>query len=109
MPKHLLGYRPSQGLDGDAMLVEQDSFDDAGQTGALTQTDRDQLLRDIDAIERATAALRRGEPALESWTDDPPVVALRKQRPVWLLIGLLWLSTALVTVGAVAAIAKLVG
>ena len=123
MPNHQLGYRLSrglsrdsseglsedlsQGLDGDAMLVEQSRFGDAGEAG--TQADRDQLRRDIDAIERATAALRRGAPALKSWTEEPLVVALRKPRPVWLMIGLLWLSTAVVMVGAVAAIAKLVG
>ena len=77
----------------------------------------DQFARDIAEIERATAALRRAEPSLEMWsetgsdarTDDAATLAIRKTRPVWLLIGLLWLSTALVTVGAVAAIARLVG
>jgi hypothetical protein len=34
---------------------------------------------------------------------------LRKPRPVWLLIGALWLSTALVTIGAAFAISVLVG
>ena len=56
---------------------------------------------------------RKGEPALESWnrswSGDAPAMTARKPRPVWLLIGLLWLSTALVTVGAVAAIARLAG
>lgn len=77
----------------------------------------DQFARDIAEIERATAALRRAEPSLEMWseagsdarTDEAATLAIRKARPVWLLIGLLWLSTALVTVGAVAAIARLVG
>jgi hypothetical protein len=32
-----------------------------------------------------------------------------KARPVWLLIGALWLSTALVTIGAVFAISVPVG
>lgn len=118
MPKHHLGYRPSSGSDGDAMLIEMQEFETAlhempGDAAALAQIERDQIARDIDAIERATAALRRGEPALETCaeisTDDPPVVTMRKPRPVWLMIGLLWLSTALVTAGAVAAIAKLVG
>jgi hypothetical protein len=35
--------------------------------------------------------------------------ALRKPRPLWLLIGVLWLSTALVTAGTVVAIATLAG
>jgi len=77
----------------------------------------DQFARDIAEIERATAALCRAEPSLEMWSelgsdaraDDAATPAIRKTRPVWLLIGLLWLSTALVTVGAVAAIARLVG
>lgn len=114
MPKRYLGYEPSDGEDGDTMSVAVQQFEAAlsdypGDPDTLAQFERDQLARDIREIECATEALRRGEPALESWTDDPPLVALRKPRPVWLMIGLLWLSTALVTVGAVAAIAKLVG
>ena len=118
MPKHYLGYQPSGGLDGDAAVSELHAFESAlrgprygaaGEAGALGQTD--QLARDIAEIERATAALRKAEPALETWTaswsGDAPAMATRKPRPVWLLIGLLWLSTALVTVGAVAAIAVL--
>jgi len=76
--------------------------------GPLAPADRDQLERDFDAIERATAALRSAEPALESWTSAPATV-LHKPRPVWLLIGVLWLSTALATLGAVFAISALVG
>jgi hypothetical protein len=64
--------------------------------------------RDIADIESAAAALRRAEPALESWT-NPPAHANPKPRPVWLLIAVLWFSTAVVTLGAVAAIAALVG
>jgi hypothetical protein len=114
MPKHPLGYELSGSEDDDTMSVAVQQFeaalsDYAGDPGTLAQFERDQLARDIREIERATVALRRGEPALESWTDDPPVVTMGKPRPVWLMIGLLWLSTALVTVGAVAAIAKLVG
>jgi hypothetical protein len=70
--------------------------------------DRAQLERDIAAIERASAALRRADPAMESWIDTP-VTAMQKTRPVWLLIGVLWLSTALITIGAVFAISALVG
>lgn len=86
-----------------------------GDSGSIRAND--QFARDIAEIERATAALRRAEPSLETWseagsearTDDAAALTIRKSRPVWLLIGLLWLSTALVTVGAVAAIARLVG
>jgi hypothetical protein len=77
-------------------------------SASFSLTERDQLARDIAEIEHATAALRRGEPTLESWL-NPPAVAIGKPRPVWLLVGVLWLSTALVTVGAVVAIAALVG
>lgn len=72
----------------------------------------DQLERDIAEIERATAALRRGEPGLESWNESWSGDALApagKPRPVWVLVGLVWLSTALVAVGALAAIARLAG
>ena len=66
------------------------------------------MARDIADIETATATLRKAEPALESWTKAPANTG-GKPRPVWLLIGVLWLSTALVTAGAVVAIATLAG
>jgi hypothetical protein len=81
----------------------------ADDAGSLAPGEPDQLARDIAAIERAAAALRKAEPALESWSNPPPPQAGRKPRPVWLLIGVLWVSTALVTVGAAVAIAVLVG
>jgi hypothetical protein len=77
--------------------------------GALAQAVRDQLARDIADIEKAAAALRRAEPALESWSTAPPPKPASQPRPLWLLIGLLWLSAALVTVGAVTAIAIYAG
>jgi hypothetical protein len=76
--------------------------------GTLAQTVRDQLAREVADIEAATAALRRAEPALESWTRAPANCG-PQPRPVWLLIGVLWLSTVLVTAGAVVAIATLAG
>ena len=49
--------------------------DDLGEiaedAGAMAQTVRDQLAREVADIEAATAALRRAEPALESWTKAP--------------------------------------
>jgi hypothetical protein len=74
----------------------------------LAATDREHIEREIAAIERASAVLRRAEPKLESWIDAPSA-GQPKPRPVWLLIGALWLSTALVTVGAAFAITVLVG
>ena|SRR5215468_2948258 len=81
---------------------------DPDDSGLLAAADRAHLEREIAAIERASAALRRAEPELESWINTPSAT-LRKPRPVWLLVGALWLSTALVTIGAVFVISVLVG
>jgi hypothetical protein len=111
-----LGYLPSGRPESEALLEDTRNFvyrrelalADAGDSGLLSAADRDQLESEIAAIERASAALRRADPKLETWTDT--AVALAHQpRPVWLLIGVLWLSTALVTIGAVFAISALVG
>jgi hypothetical protein len=116
MSKHHLGFLPSGGAETDAVLVKDGEFNlapevpQASMDGPnLAAADRAQLERDIAAIERATAALRRADPALESWTDEPQEMPARKPRPVWFLIGALWLSTALVTLGAVFAISALIG
>jgi hypothetical protein len=71
-------------------------------------TDPDQLAHDFAEIERAAAALRRAEPALEAWSGAPRNPA-GNPRSVWLLISALWLSSMLVTAGAVVAIASFVG
>jgi hypothetical protein len=81
---------------------------DDDDSGLLAAADRDHLERELAAIERAAAALRRAEPELESWT-DMPAPTMHKPRPIWLLIGALWLSTALATIGAAFAISVLVG
>jgi hypothetical protein len=116
MSEHFLGSPPA-GRSSDAILIEPQGFDparrngghqNAEQTDALAQFEREQLARDIADIERATATLQRGEPALESWT-RPAALAASKPRPLWLLIGVLWLSTALITAGAVVAIASFAG
>ena len=111
MPEH---YRDIADLAERTALADPDHQVD-GDVGSVRANE--QFARDLAEIERATAALRRAEPSLEMWsetasearTDDPAALTIRKTRPVWLLIGLLWLSTALVAVGAVAAIARLVG
>jgi hypothetical protein len=97
-------------------MIESSDLESARQTltrtdtaDALAQFERDQLARDIADIESATAALRRAEPALQSWTKPQMPAAAPKSRPLWLMIGLLWLSTAIVTVGAAYAIAVLYG
>jgi hypothetical protein len=89
--------------------LPRDGFDDSAKNAdAAAQAARDQLAREVADIEAATAALRRAEPALESWT-KAPAASGGKPRPVWLLIGVLWLSTAIVTAGAVVAIAAMAG
>jgi hypothetical protein len=89
--------------------LPRDDLGEIGEdAGAMAQTVRDQLAREVADIEAATAALRRAEPALESWTKAPANTG-GKPRPVWLLIGVLWLSTALVTAGAVVVIAAMAG
>jgi hypothetical protein len=118
MPKQYLGFLSSIGAEGNAVLEDFRGFDSVRRdvTRATTAEydsleatdDLDQLERDIVEIERASAALRKAEPALESWTNSP-VGTMHKPRPVWLLIGVLWLSTALVTLSAVVAITALVG
>jgi hypothetical protein len=112
-----LGSPRSDHSDNDVIAVERRRIDAVGEdvggqvvdvSSVSAQADRDQLERDFADIERAAAALRRAEPALESWT-QPMAAPVRKPRPLWLLIGLLWLSTALVTAGAVVTIARLAG
>lgn len=118
MPNIDHGDAPSGGLDGEALnqirAFETALRGDPPETGeAAAPGQPDQLARDFADIERAAEALRRAQPALEAWscprTGDRPAAGMRRPRPVWLLIGLLWISTALVTVGAVAAIARLAG
>jgi len=124
MSEQTLGSPPQGRSTGEAILIETPGLDelhsghgsvpladlrheDLENARALAQMARDQLARDIAAIEQASAALRRAEPALESWTGRS--ASAPKPRPLWLLIGVLWVSTALITAGAVAAIAVLAG
>jgi hypothetical protein len=115
MSKHHVGFLPSDGAEYDHSADDirgpdtpRDIAPPADTSGLIAATDRAQLERDIAAIERASAALRRAEPELETWNNPPPAT-LQKPRPIWLLVGVLWLSTAIVTIGAVFAISALVG
>ena len=111
-----LDFHPLDGAEGGAVadeILKADSRREvtrskADDSGLLAAADRDQLEREIAAIESASDALHRGDPELQSWT-DLPAPTMHKPRPVWLLIGVLWLSTALVTIGAVFAISAFVG
>lgn len=118
MSEFLLGAPPSarsggaipapekRGSGGPSGGGDSAGIDDAELGRALAQMAREQLARDFADIERATAALRRAEPALQSWS-KPQAPALAKARPLWLLIGAVWLSAALVTAGTVVVIACL--
>ena len=118
MPKPL-GFLSSDASQGAVALEQIRNLDpterariSAGTDGAASTdpsaAERDQLARDIAAIERASADLRKAEPALVSWVDVPASSA-QAPRPIWLLIGVLWVSTALVTLGAVYALSAFVG
>ena len=117
MSKHHPRLLSLASTDGNTVLDEFRGFAAVQRGGAQASADSsaspasaesDQLSRDIADIERAAAALRRAEPALESWS-SVPAYANPKPRPVWLLVAVLWFSTALVTLGPVAAITALVG
>lgn len=116
MSHRQLGLFPPDDAEKGVLLQELRKFDAAREAAPVHKVEfdwpavaeREQLEREIAAIERASAALRRADPEMESWI-DAPAAATPKPRPVWLLIGVLWLSTALVTVGAVFALSALVG
>ncbi len=108
-----LGALPPHQSGGQPVLIDLRGLEAARRSAAdakpLPPGEREQLARDIADIENAAAALSKGQPALKSWTQPPPSPVLPKARPLWLLIGVLWLSTALVTAGAVVAIHSFVG
>lgn len=117
MSEHSLGSLPTDRSNDDVILIESldephrfFSADVPADAIALARFEREQLAREYADIERASAALRLGQPALQSWSKPAAAAAIaKKPRSLWLLIGILWLSTAVVTVGAVAAIATLAG
>jgi hypothetical protein len=70
----------------------------------------DQLARDIAEIEKAAAALRRQEPALEQHYPEPETIAEpAKSRSVWLLVTTIWISAVLVVTGTIGALTLLFG
>ncbi|MFZ1923321.1 MAG: hypothetical protein WB868_19430 [Xanthobacteraceae bacterium] len=81
----------------------------ADDTNTLTRFEQDQLAREYADIERASVALRLGQPELRSWREPARSVTAKKPRTFWLWIGVLWVSTAVVTIGAIAVIATLAG
>ena len=88
-----------QAVDAPASDLTRDPGEDSGWIAA---EDDEQFNRDIAAIERASVALRRAQPALKSWAEPP--ASLSSPHPLWLIIGTLWVSTALVALSAVFAV-----
>jgi hypothetical protein len=118
MPMQNLRPLQAKQLAGDVVSLELSRLEAARQTAheqiadvsaELAQMERDQLAREIADIESATAALRQAEPALFFGNETMPEVAVRKPRPIWRLIAVLWIVTGLVTAGALVAVATLVG
>jgi hypothetical protein len=100
------GYQP--------VKTQPTAVDSSEQTSSPTtvpaqpDTEPNQLARDIAEIERAVAALRKGEPDLEPWpTAAPAAPARRKPRSVWFFVGTIWIATVLVTGAATLAITSL--
>jgi len=71
--------------------------------------DSDALARAVAEIEIASAALRQSEPALEPWQPNFATQGERRYRPVWLLIGAVWIAALLGLTGATGAILYLAG
>ena len=70
----------------------------------------DQLGLAVAEIEKAAAALRRAEPALEiGIASSIPPGGARNHRSVWIMIGALWISASLIVAGAAGAILYLFG
>ena len=70
----------------------------------------DQLARDIAEIERAAAALRRAEPALEPRAPEPQTGGeARTSRSIWPLVCVIWLTALAVVSCAVGTIVLLLG
>jgi hypothetical protein len=78
---------------------------------ATTQgIDPNQLARAVAEIEKASAALRRSEPALEVGLPAPARSGTRKRYlSVWILIAGIWTSAMLVVAGAAAGILYVLG
>ncbi len=72
--------------------------------------DPNQLARAVAEIEKASAALRRSEPALEVGLPAPARSGTRKRYlSVWLLVAGIWISATLAVAGAAAGILYVVG
>jgi hypothetical protein len=72
-----------------------------------TAAEPKQIDRDIEDIERASALLRTRHPDLQPARVDEEAPAVSRPRPIWLIVGAMWLATMLVTVAATLALAAL--
>jgi hypothetical protein len=67
-----------------------------------------QAQHDLAEIESASAVLRIAQPDLEAWSSpNMEAVSTRKPRSVWIVVGVLWVSTVLLMAMAGLAIASL--
>ena len=61
-------------------------------------------------IEQASGALRRAGPALEAWLPGAAAASEpRNPRPVWILVGTIWIATVLAVACAIASILYFLG
>ena len=82
----------------------------AGSLKDVGSLDQDQLAAAIAEIERASAALRRSEPALEYGLPAPPSGReARNYWSVWIIIAVIWISATFVVASAAGAILYLLG
>jgi hypothetical protein len=82
----------------------------AGAAQHIMAIDHDELAGAVAEIERASAVLRRSEPALEVGLPSLPVRTERRNYwSVWILIGAIWISATLVVASATGAILYLLG
>jgi hypothetical protein len=76
----------------------------------IAAIDPEQLAQAVAEIEKASAALRRLEPALEVWLPEEIIHGeTRRHRSVWILVGGIWITASLVVAGTAGAIVYLLG
>jgi hypothetical protein len=99
-----------------ALLIEESAIGQrAGQVSDAdsakpTTADHDQVAGAVAEIEKASAVLRRSEPALElGFPSAPARTEARNYWSVWILIGAIWISATLVVASATGAILYLLG
>jgi hypothetical protein len=102
---------PSSALDPNpdscSVAIAPKSF---APVAAFAPVAPDQLARDMAEIERAAAALRHAEPALEPGVPETETASEpRTSHSIWPLICIVWLTAVLVVSCAIGAIVLLLG